>query len=212
MTLSPQASLPWIGATRAEMWAGEVRANLFRLIAIGAFYGHHLVDYYWLRVDSPRAYHLVVSGIAGAWALGAWILHLCLARQWNPPPLKYSVLGWDALMMTSLMAFSGGPKSPFIVLLFFLIATAPLRMELRAVWVATLLALLAYGFESGHSYWKRPEWRVTRREHVIFGMSLIGAGVLAGQAVRQARRFALDYADRIRPEEKAAEEERIGTP
>jgi hypothetical protein len=43
-------------------------------------------------------------------------------------------------------------------------------------------------------------------------MSLIGAGVLAGQAVRQARRFALDYADRIRPEEEAADEERTATP
>jgi len=189
------------------MWAGEVRVNLFRLIAIGAFYLHHLVDYYWLRAEAPRNYHLVVSGIAGTWALGAWILHLCLARQWNPPPLKYCVLGWDALMMTSLMAFSGGPKSPFLLLLFFLIATSPLRLELRTVWAATLLAILAYGFVCGHSRWKRPEWQTTRREHVIVGMSLIGAGVLAGQAVRQSRRFALDYADRIRPEE-----ERIGAP
>lgn len=207
MTVSPQLA----GAARAEMWAGEARVNLFRLIAIACFYAHHVVEYYWVRADLPRPYHLTVTGIAASWAIVAGLLYACLVRRWNPPYLKYAALGWDALMITALLAFSGGPGSPFIVLLFLLVATAALRLQLRVVWVAAILAILAYAFVCGHSRWMRPEWRVTTREHVIVVLGLIGAGVLAGQSVRQARRFALDYADRIRPEETEAEPERTGS-
>src|SRR2546428_4662199 len=143
MTLSPEPAVAWKAATRAETWAGEVRANLFRLIAIGGFYANHIVDYYWVRAQFPRSYHLVVSTIAACWAIGAWGLHLGLSRRWNPPYLKYVAVAWDAFMITALLAFSGGPKSPFVVLLFLLVATAPLRLNLRVVWVALILAILA---------------------------------------------------------------------
>jgi len=210
MAPSPQPSAALTAATRAEEWAGEVRVNLFRLIAIGGFYANHMVDYYWLRIQFPQTYHLVVSGIAAAWAIGAWVLYLCLARRWNPPYLKYGAVAWDALMTTSLLAFSGGPRSPFIALLFLIVATTPLRLRLRVVWVATILSILSYAFVCGQSQWVRPEWRASTREHGIMVIALAGAGALAGQGIRQARRFALDLVDRVRPEETAGDEERTG--
>ena len=210
MTVSAQTSAPWTAATGAELWAGEVRVNLFRLISIAGFYVHHLVDYYWAHVEFPRHYHLVVTGIAAAWALGAAALHMGLARRWNPPYLKYGALWWDSFMTTTLLVFSGGPRSPFIALLFLVIATAPLRLQLKVVWVATILAIVSYGFVCGHSRWMPPDWRVSTREHVIVVLALVGAGVLAGQSVRQARRLALDYGDRLRPEELEPDPPAVG--
>jgi hypothetical protein len=37
---------PWADARRVEAWAGEVRVNLIRLVAVGVFYGQHLVNVY----------------------------------------------------------------------------------------------------------------------------------------------------------------------
>jgi hypothetical protein len=195
--------LRWEAALRAEEWAGEVRVNLIRLAAIVAFYGHHVVNYYLRRLEFPASYHLEVTIIASAWALGAAAIHVALARRWKPPSLKYGAVTCDYLLATSLLIFSGGPGSPFLVILPLLIATSALRLNLRLVWASTALALVSYGFLCGHSRWVKPEFRVPVREHVIFALALAVAGVLAGQVVRQARRLCRDYVDRL----EAAKEE-----
>ncbi len=193
----------WIAAQRVEEWAGEIRVNLIRIVAIVAFYGHHLLNYYLLREDLTPAYHFSVTGISVAWSAAALALQLALTRRWNPPWLTTGAVAFDALMATSLLVLSDGPRSPLVAILFLLVATAPLRLRLRVVWTATLLAILSYAIVCGHARWMRPEWRVPRRQQVIVAIALACGGFLAGQAVRQARRFARDYADRLRPEEPA---------
>ena len=64
-----------------------------------------------------------------------------------------------------------------------------------------MLAILSYGFVCGHAKWVKPEWQVPRRQEILVVLALGTAGLLAGQSVRQARRFAQDYADRVRPED-----------
>jgi hypothetical protein len=191
----------WLAAQKIEEWAGEVRVNLVRLVAVAAFYAHHLANVYLFRVDLPAGFHLVMTGVAASWTAAAVVLHAALSRRWNPPFLKYAAVSFDALMATVLLVLSDGPRGPFVALLFLLIATAPMRLQLRLVWTATLLAILAYAFACGHARWVKPEWRVPRTQQGIVVLALAAAGVLAGQAVRQSRRFALDYADRVRPEE-----------
>lgn len=193
---------PWNGARRVEAWVGELRVNVIRLAAIAAFTGHHLFNQFVLKQTFPPNYTASVISIAVAWAVAAAALHLALVNRWVPPLLHGVVVGFDALMTTSLLVLSEGPKSPLVVLLFLLIATAALRLDLRLVWTATLLALLSYGFVCGHATWKKPEWRVSRRQEVIVALALGAAGLLAGQSVRQSYRFARDYADRVRPEEE----------
>lgn len=190
----------WTAARRMEAWAGELRVNLFRLVAIAAFYGHHLVNAFILKAELPPGYHLTVTGIAVAWTAAALVLHSGLLRRWNPPWLAHAAVAFDALMITTLLVLRDGPRSPLVLLLFLLVATAPLRLDLRLVWVAALLAIFSYAFACGHAKWKKPEWRVPRREQVILVIGLGCAGLLAGQAVRQSRRFARDFADRVRPE------------
>lgn len=197
----------WAAAGRVEAWAGEVRVNLIRLVAIAALYGHHLLNRYAFRVELPPGYHAGVTAIAGAWTLAALALHVGLSRRWNPPWLKFAALAFDALMITALLVLTDGPRGPFFMLLFLLIATAPLRLDLRLVWAATLLAMLAFGFACGHDRWGRnlpPKDRLPRHQQVIVEVGLACAGLLAGQATRQARRFAREYGDRMKPEEPAA--------
>ena len=92
------------------------------------------------------------------------------------------------------------------MLLYLLIGTACLRLDLRLVWTAAALAILAYGLACGHDRWVRklPErGRVPRQHQVIVVIGLACAGLLAGEAVRQARRLARGYADRMKPGEPA---------
>ena len=187
----------WKAAVRAEEWAGEMRVNLIRLVAITVFYANHLFNFYLRDLGLTPRFHLIVSSIAVSWAMAALATHLILAKQGNRPFLKYATLGWDVFMTTSLLAFSGGPKSQFLILLLLILFTAPLRLNLRLVWVASLAAALSYGTICGHSKWVNVETQVPIVHHVIFFLGLATAGLLAGQCVRQARRFAENYAERL---------------
>lgn len=196
----------WTAAQRVEAWAGETRVNLIRLVAIAAFYAHHLINRHLFHAELPPGYPGAVTALTVGWTLAALALHSALSRRWNPPALRYAAVAFDALMIAALLAISDGPRGPFFLLLFLLIATACLRLDLRLVWTATALAILAYAFACGHDRWTRrlPEKeRVPRPQQVVVGIGLVAAGLLAGQAVRQARRFARDYADRMKPEEPA---------
>ena len=197
-----RSDLPWRGAQRLEAWVGEFRVNVIRLAALVAFTGHHLFNQYLLRQTFPPDYTLSVISIAVIWAVGALALHVALISRWMPALLPIAVLGFDAVMTTCLLLLSDGPKSPLVLLLFLLVGTSPLRLDLRLVWTATLLALLSYAFVCGHAKWQKPEWQVPRRQEVVVVLALGTAGFLAGQSVRQSLRLARDYADRIRPEEE----------
>ncbi len=196
----------WTAAQRVEAWAGEVRVNLIRLVAIAVFFGHHLLNRYVFHIAMPAGYHAAVAAIAVGWILAALAFHTALSRRWNPPGLRYAAVAFDAMMIAAVLAVSDGPRGPFFLLLFLLVATACLRLDLRLVWTATILAILVYGFACGHDRWVRkfPEGeRVPRQQQVIVTIGLVCAGLLAGQAARQARRFARDYADRMKLEEPA---------
>lgn len=193
----------WKAALRLEAWAGEARVNLLRLSAIGLFYAHHLVNVFLFKVPLPPRYHVQVTAIAVAWMLAATALQGALARRWNPPGLRYGALAFDAMMIAAILLVSDGPRGPFPLLLFLLIATAALRLDLRLVWTATALAVLSYAVACGHDRWvlQLPDaQRVPRRHQGIVVIGLLCAGLLAGQVVRQARRLARDFADRFKPE------------
>jgi hypothetical protein len=103
-------------------------------------------------------------------------------------------------MVTALLALpgAGGAKSPLAVLYFLVIASAPLRLSLRLVYVATFACMAGYLFLLGHyayflvgyhRYYATPELQIPRTTQIIFLLALGGAGLLAGQVVRQARRL-----------------------
>jgi hypothetical protein len=196
----------WADAQRLEGWAGEVRVNLIRIAALIAFYGHHLINVYLIRDDpSLRGeFHLTVTIITAAWAVAAFLLYWFLTHRRVPPSLKFVATAWDLALLTLLLALTqGGPKSSLLVLYFLIIAAAPLRLSLPLVYVAALGSIAAYLLLLGHYvfvvigvedyYGDRLRYGVSRTQEVIFVLCLGAAGLLAGQAVRQARRLVRGY-------------------
>src|SRR5262249_29793345 len=189
---------PWADAQRIESWAGEVRVNLVRLVALLAFYGHHLVNVYVSRDDPSVAgrYHTAVTALVLAWAAGVLVLHYCLSRRWLPTWLKYAATAWDLLLITALLVLGRDPKSTLSVLYFLVIVAAALRLSLPLVYAATLGAGAAYLFFLGYArFWLElpAEQRLPRPQQIVFLLGLVVTGLLAGQVVRQARRLLAGY-------------------
>jgi len=195
-------------AERIESWAGEVRVNLIRLVAILGFFGYHLINYYAVKDASvASAYHTAVTVLVLAWSSAVILLHIALTQRYDPAWLKYAATIWDAIMITSLLVLPGdlktiGPRSPLVVLYFLLIAAAPLRLSLRLVYVATFTAMGGYLITLGHyayvlvgytRYYSDPAARISRTQEVVFLLALGAAGLLAGQVVRQMRRVMQGY-------------------
>lgn len=184
----------WRAAQRLEGFAGEARVNLIRLVALVAFYGHHLINVFLIR-DNPSlqgAYHTVVTSLVLAWALAVLVIHYCLMRRWVPPALKYVVTVWDILLITTLLMIGGDGRSMLAVLFFLVIVAAPLRISLPLVWMATLGTMAGYAFFLGYVRWRLelpPDQRLSRPQQMVFVLALGAAGLLAGQFVRQCRRL-----------------------
>src|SRR5262249_48048014 len=157
--------------------------NLIRLAALLVFYGHHLLNVYVFGEDPSVGgrFHVAVTALVLVWAGAVLALHLCLSRRWVPPALKYGVMGLDLCLLTLLLALAGGPQNPLVVLYFVVIASAPLRLSLRLVYVATLGSIAAYILLLGYyafiligsaKYYSGPELRIPRTQQIIFVLAL----------------------------------------
>jgi hypothetical protein len=200
----PDEGASWEAARRIESWAGEIRVNRLRLAAIIVFYVRHLIDIYVNpanRTFSGR-YHLWVTLIVLAWAgLVLW-LHWALSQRRMGEKLKYISVVWDLVMVTLLGIVARGPQTPLMLLFFIVIASAPLRLSLRLVWVATLGAMAGYAIVLAYyawwligwdKYYSTPELRIPRSTEAIWILAMGVAGLLAGQVVRQMRRICTGY-------------------
>jgi len=201
----PDERASWEAAQRIESWAGEIRVNRLRLAAIIVFYVRHLIDIYVNRENRSISgqYHVWVTVIVLAWgALVLW-LHWALSQRRMGEKLKYISVIWDLAMVTLLGIVARGPQTPLMLLFFIVIASAPLRLSLRLIWVATLgamagyavvLAYYAWWLVGYHKYYATPELRIPRSSEAIWILALGVAGLLAGQVVRQMRRISAGYA------------------
>jgi hypothetical protein len=184
-----------------ERWAGEVRVNLVRLTALIIFYAYHLFDVYQNR-DNPAYtpnYRADVAAVAFAWAGVVVVAHAGLRSGRLPTGLPVFTTLADAALVTALVTVSGGPKSTPLVLLYLLIvAAAPPRLSVLLVWLAAVAAALGYLVALGHYvfvrvgttvYYGDAAVRVPRPQEVITVLAILTAGLLAGQAVRQALRL-----------------------
>jgi hypothetical protein len=192
----------WADVQRVEGFAGETRMNLARLAAIAVFYVRHLVEVIAAAPSDPvrGAYHTRITWICLLWAGAGAVLYLWLRRRRVEPWLKYVVVVIDAVMITLICTLAGGPKSPLVLLYFPLVASAPLRLSLRLVYVATAAAILGYlcvlgvyawyviGFQT---YYATPALRIPRSQEAIVILALLATGFLCGQIVRQMRRMIL---------------------
>lgn len=190
---------------RLESWAGEFRVNLLRAIGLVAFYGHHLFNYFGpgRSEELTALFHATVTSIVLIWSFMILLLHICLSRRYWPDWLKYASLSADlALITLMLMATRDGPHSGLMFLYFLVIASAPLRLSLPLVYLATLGSMACGVILVGHQYfyligpeaYAKSSERIARTTQTIFLLALGGAGLFAGQIVRQALRLVQGYA------------------
>jgi hypothetical protein len=199
----------WADAQRLESYAGELRLNLIRLVAIAGFYGYYLLDAHVLRPGEPAiqgTYHAQITGSALIWAIGALALQLYLVRRWVPAALKYVATAWDLMMIAIVLMIGKDSHSLLAVLYLLVVAAAALRLSLALVYAATLGAMLSFLFFHGYiRYWLAlPESeRLSHAQQTLFLLALAVTGLIAGQGVRQARRLVQGHAARvIEPEER----------
>jgi hypothetical protein len=198
----------WADARRLESWAGELRLNLIRLLAIAGFYGYHLLDAFVLRDDPALRgqYHTLVSVVTFAWAVGALTLQLYLLNRWVSASLKYVATTWDLVMITAVLMIGRDPYSLFTVLYVLVVAAAALRLSLPLIYTATLGAMAAFLFFHGYiRYWLEmpDDDRLSHAQQTIFLLALAVTGLIVGQVVRQARRLAQGQAVTVmHPEER----------
>jgi hypothetical protein len=193
-----------------ERWAGEARVNDVRLLALVAFYGYHLLEVAASGDDPAYTpdYRAAVTLLALGWAGVVVLVHAWLRQGRAAPALHYLTVLADAGLVTALVTVSGGPKSPLVALYLLVVASAPLRLSLRVVYAATAAAVLGYLAALGHyvfvrvgvtAYYADPAVRVSRPQEVVLVLVLLTAGLLAGQAVRQARRLAAEPIPEVGP-------------
>ncbi len=208
----PPADRHWHIVSRWQEYAGEARANLLRIAAIGCFYGVELLDYHGLKIGSlefppivDRKFHELVTGLALAWALTGLVVLLLQKNRIFPAALKYGTTAADLFFLTWVLVLADGPNSPLVAGYFLVIVLAALRFSLWLVGFATAGALAGYAFVLGHGKWYAvPPRTVPRHQQLIMVIALALTGIILGQIVRRAARMAEDYAARI----AAAKEDR----
>jgi hypothetical protein len=205
-TAHAAADRQWFIISRLGEYAGEARANLLRIIAIGAFYVIELLNYHGLHfgpVDFPATvdlkFHQAATGLAVAWILVALATLLSLRLQFFPAWLKYATTLSDVVLLTAILTLADGPRSPLLVGYFLVIALAALRFQLRLVWCATIAAMAGYLFLAGFARWFAVDRNlaVPRYYELIMLLALALHGVVIGQVIRRVRSMAEDFARRV---------------
>lgn len=197
----------WFIVGRWQEYEGEGRANLIRIIGVGAFYGIELVNYYTGVVDRP--FHQAVTALAFMWALVALGVLYCLGQRIFPASIKFLSTAADIGLLTAILTLADGPKSSLVVGYFLVIVLASLRFSLRLIWFAASGSMLGYLVLLGYAAWfaQRDDLRVLRYQQAIFLLALALTGVVLGQVIRRMKKMAQDYAARVAPQNAAVPRE-----
>ncbi len=202
----------WFIVGRWQEYEGESRANLLRIVAVGAFYIVELLRFYVFEKGAAEqlAFHRQATMIAVAWTMVALAIMLCLKLRIFPAALKYASTACDILLLTALAALNGpGPFSPMVLGYFLIVAMAALRFSLGLVWFATLGGMLGYWSLVGLEDAKTSRWfdavhAVPPARQLVTLLSLGLTGIVIGQVVRRVKGMASEYAQRLAAVEKKA--------
>ncbi|MBW3598747.1 MAG: hypothetical protein KY475_15915 [Planctomycetes bacterium] len=192
----------WFIVQRWQAFDGERRANLLRILAVGAFYGLQLANYYLLsdRDAGADAFHRAATALAAAWTLAAITIALCLRGRVFPRWLPYLATAADIFLLTGLAVLTQSKANSAVVFIYFLVlALAALRFSVPLMWFATLGCMAGYLAVVGMSdpVWFDPDHAVPPIEQFMVHLSLALCGVVLGQIVRRAQALADDFAQRI---------------
>jgi hypothetical protein len=198
----------WFIVSRWQEYEGEARANLLRILCVGAFYIIELINH-GVEIGALQLpqivgdrFHQSMTWLAVAWTMLALVTLVCLQQHIFPSALKYATTGCDIALMTTVLMIADGPRSPLIIGYFLVIALAALRLSVRLVWIATLGSMAGYVFLLGYvKYFANDDraaaMEVPRYWQMIMLVGLALAGVIVGQVVRRVRTIADEFTRRL---------------
>ncbi len=199
-----QNDVAWNIARRIQEYHGEARANLLRLLGIGAFFIIHIVNYRILGVRGIDAgFHAAVTALTVAWTLTSAGIVIALRSRLFPPWLKYASTGVDALLLTLILLVADGPRSALVVAYLLIVPLAGLRMSPKLVGFATAACAAGYVVLLGNAAWYRPVVQVARYQQMTFFVAVVLCGLVIIAMLRAARHVALDYGDRVQSDDGA---------
>jgi hypothetical protein len=182
-----------------ESWAGEIRVNYIRLVAIALFYGQHLLHVLLNGSASfDEHYHLRATVLVLTWGLLVIAIYAMALQQYFPPYLKYVATAFDIFMIAATIKLTEGYLGVWNIIYLLPIMAASLRQTLKLIYFATGFALATYlvtlayyylGHIGADRYWSEPSLQIRTSDLAVVTLSILTAGLLAGQTVRQARRF-----------------------
>lgn len=200
-TMSASDERKWYIVNRWLEYEGESRANLLRIVAVGAFYAVQLVQFHLVRAGDEAAapFHKQATALAVAWTMLALAVTVCLRRQIFPAALKYVSTAGDIVLLSALVWLAGGPNSSITRAFFLIIALSTLRFDVGLVWFSTVGCMLAYEALVGRAdtTWFDANHAVPVVDNLIMLVSLALTGLILGQVLRRARHAAADYAQRL---------------
>lgn len=202
--------IPWEAACRWQQYEAELRVNLVRIGSIGSFYIVHLVHHLGavgnvpalatLGLDAGAALtkqaHIAVTSIVLAWGMIGYWIHYLLRERVFPGWLMYASTMGDICFLTAVLVLTSGPTSPLVAGYFLIIIMSGLRFDLRLVRWSTSIAILSYVFVLGCAKWPIGLSKlnalpsVPRYQQLMMICAILLAGVIVGQAVRQAKNLA----------------------
>jgi hypothetical protein len=219
----PAASVErnWFIVQRWQAYEAEARANLLRIIAIGAFYLVHLWSYLsaqgrlpnfsFLQLagagDINRQFHLLVTLLAVAWSMLALGILIALQQRLFPRWLPFFSTSCDIVMLTSIVCIGSAARSPLVAGYFLILVLSALRLSLPLVWFSTLGCVSGYLCVLGVAKWpdrfgitkllgEPTDLRVPRYHQMIMLLAIVLAGVMLGQIIRRVRQMVEEFAQR----------------
>jgi uncharacterized membrane protein YqjE len=213
MTIDSQLGSPirerqWFIVSRWQEYEGEARANLLRIICIGAFYVVELINR-GVRLgplELPQVvddrFHASMTGLAVAWTMVALVTLVCLRAHVFPAALKYATTICDIALLTAVLMIADGPRSPLVVGYFLIVPLAAMRLSRGLIWAATVGSMAGYLYLLGYvKYFASAEraavMGVPRYYQMIVLVALALSGVILGQLIRRVRTMAEDFARRM---------------
>jgi hypothetical protein len=199
---SSRADRAWFIVTRWHEYEGEARANVLRILSIGAFYLVELFNYYGLHAGSIRLppiaslqFHQRITAVAVVWTILALLILMVQQRRIFPSGLKFLSTGADLILLTTALMLGPGGGSTLTVGYFVLVALAALRFSLWLVRFAALGGMLAYLLLPGCMMgWIVRDTPLPKHHQLLFLVGLGATGVILGQVIRSVRQVAREYA------------------
>jgi hypothetical protein len=202
--------IPWEAACRWQQYEAELRVNLVRMGAVGAFYIVHLVHHLAaggkvpflkaLGLDAGTVLntqtHAALTYAVLAWVMiGLWI-HRSLSSRVFPGWLMYASTLSDLCLLTAILVLTSGATSPLVAGYFLIVMMSGLRFDLPLVRWTTAASVFGYLIVLGCAKWPiglsklSPLPTVPRYQQLMMIVALLLAGVVVGQWVRQAHQLA----------------------